>query len=85
MLVALNFLYLGNGDPGVPIFPNKIQVHATERLLNRVEFSESLLEEGIDDRANEKVSNPDYGAGDVKAWFSDYHSMGGVYECMRSL
>ena len=25
------------------------------------------------------------GAGDVKAWFSDYHSMGGIYECMRSL
>lgn len=40
---------------------------------------------GVLDRANEKVSNPDYGAGDVKAWFSDYHSMGGVYECMRSL
>lgn len=40
---------------------------------------------GVLDRQNQKVSNPDYGAGDVKAWFSDYHSMGGVYECMRSI
>ena len=24
-------------------------------------------------------------AGDVKSFFQDYHSMGGVYECLRSL
>ena len=33
---------------------------------------------GVLDRQNERVYNPDYGAGDVKAWLSDYHSMGGV-------
>lgn len=40
---------------------------------------------GVLDRKNQQVAHPDYGAGDVKAWFSDYHSMGGIYECMRTL
>jgi hypothetical protein len=41
---------------------------------------------GVLGRDNRRVKNADYGnRSDTKSWFQDYHSMGAVYECIRSL
>ena len=34
---------------------------------------------------NEPQPHPEYGTGHTKSWFSDYHSMGAVCECIRTL
>ena len=40
---------------------------------------------GVLDRDSRRRDDEDYGCGDAKSWLCDYHSMGAVFECLRSL